>query len=104
MSGLRERLVVGGALALVAAAFAWLNGDARVAVNLGVVRLDAAPLPIVVFGAFLLGMLTLFLASLRADLRMHRMLRRYREALGRSAVAPRGGSSEPGADPAAKET
>lgn len=104
MSGLRERLLVGGALAVIAAAFAWLNGDVRVAVNLGVARVDAAPLPIVVFVAFLLGMLTLFLASLKADLRMHRMLRRYRQALGRDGAASRGHGSEPGAEPAAEET
>lgn len=96
--------MVGGALALIAAVFAWLNGDVHVAVNLGVVRVDAAPLPIVVFVAFLLGMLTLFLASLKADLRMQRMLRRYREALGRDAATPRATGSEPGADPAAEET
>lgn len=80
-------MLVGGALALFAAAFAWLNGDVSVGVNLGLVRFDAVPLPIVVFTAFLLGMLTLFLASLKADLRMQRMLRRYREALGSGSVA-----------------
>lgn len=104
MSELRERLLVGGALALIAAAFAWLNGDVRVGVNLGIARIDAAPLPVVVFVAFLLGMLTLFLASLKADLRMQRMLRRYREALGRDPAAPRAAGSEPGADPAAEES
>lgn len=104
MSDLRERLLVGGTLALVAAVFAWLNGGARVAVNLGVVRIDAAPLPIVVFAAFLLGMLTLFLASLKADLRMQRMLRRYREALGRDSAAPRAVGSESGTDPTAEES
>ncbi|HSM07645.1 MAG TPA: LapA family protein [Gemmatimonadota bacterium] len=104
MSGLRERLLVGGALAVIAAAFAWLNGGVRVVVDLGFVRFDAAPLPIVVFVAFLLGMLTLFLASLKADLRMQRMLRRYREALGRDAGTPLAAGNEPGADPAGKET
>ena len=100
MTGWRERLVVGGALALFAAGFAWLNGDVRVGVNLGLVRIDAAPLPIVVAVAFLLGMLTLFLASLRADLRMQRMLRRYREVLGRDAMPPPSGAE---VDPAADE-
>lgn len=99
MSGLRERVLIGGALAVVAAAFAWLNGGVRVAVNLGIARIDAAPLPIVVFAAFLLGMVTLFLASLKADLRTQRMLRRYREALSRDAAG-----GEPGPDPAAEET
>lgn len=98
MSGLRERLLVGGGLALVAAAFAWLNGGTRVGVNLGLVRIDAAPLPIVVFSAFLLGMFTLFLAGLKADLRMQRKLRRYREALGHDATG-----SETGADTTVEE-
>ena len=56
----RERLLVGGGLALCAAGFAWLNGGVRVGVNLGLVRIDAAPLPVVVMVSFLLGMLTLF--------------------------------------------
>lgn len=88
-------------MALVAAGFAWLNGDARVAVNLGLVRIDSAPLPVVVAVAFLLGMLTLFLASFKSDLRMQRMLRRYREALGREAIPPpRGAEVDPAADEA----
>lgn len=88
MSGLRERLLVGGGLALAAALFAWLNGAVRVPVNLGIVRFSSVSLPVVVFVAFLLGMLTLFLASLKAEMRTARMLRRYREALGRDAPAP----------------
>lgn len=88
MSGFRERLLVGGGLALFAAGFAWLNGAIRVPVNLGIVRFSSVPLPILVFVAFLLGMLTLFLASLKAEMRTARMLRRYREALGREAPTP----------------
>jgi len=96
----RERLLVGGGLALFAAGFAWLNGDVRVGINLGLVKIDAAPLPVVVVVSFLLGMLTLFFASLKADLRMQRMLRRYREALGREPLPPTR-SSEP--DPVTDE-
>jgi len=108
-SGLRERILVGGGLALFAAAFAWFNGHVRVDVNLGLVKIDTVPLPIVVFVAFLLGMLTLFLASLKADLRTQRMLRRYREALGREgAPSPRASrperAADTGVDPATKET
>jgi uncharacterized integral membrane protein len=101
VNGLRERMLVGGALALLATGFAWLNGDVRVGVNLGLARIDSVPLPIVVFVAFLLGMLTLFLASLKAELRMQRMLRRYREALGREAMPPPPAAET---DPAAKGT
>jgi hypothetical protein len=101
MNGLRERLLAGGVLALAAAVFAWLNGAVRVPVNLGIVRLGSVPLPVVVFVAFLLGMVTLFLASLKAELRTARMLKRYREALGRDAPPASERSADP--DPAADE-
>jgi len=100
VNGFRERLLVGGGLALFAAGFAWLNGAIRVPVNLGIVRFASVPLAVVVFVAFLLGMLTLFLASLKAEVRTARMLRRYRQALGRDAPPP---ASERPADPAADE-
>lgn len=100
MTGLRERLLLGGGFALFAAGFAWLNGAVRVPVNLGIVRFASVPLAVVVLVAFLLGMLTLFLASLKAELRTARMLRRYRQALGRDAPPP---VSERSVDPAADE-
>jgi uncharacterized integral membrane protein len=78
--------ILGGALfGLVAIGFAWLNGGQRISVHLGLFRLNSVSVTAVVFGAFLAGMLTLFLASLRSDLRTRRMLRRYREELGREA-------------------
>lgn len=82
MNGLGRRLLLGGVLALAATGFAWLNGAETVRLNLGLVRISGVSLPAVVFAAFLLGMLTLFLASLKSELRTQRMLRRYREALG----------------------
>lgn len=100
MNRLRDQLLVGGGLALAAAGFAWLNGAIRVPVNLGIVRLGSVPLPVVVFAAFLLGMLTLFLAGLRSELRTARMLRRYRQALGRDTPLP---ASERPVDAAADE-
>ncbi|MDH3298380.1 MAG: hypothetical protein OEM96_08925 [Gemmatimonadota bacterium] len=69
-------------LTLLATGFAWLNGGERVELHLGLFRVHSVSLPAVVFAAFLAGMLTLTLASLKADLRSRRMLRRYREALG----------------------
>lgn len=72
---------------LVAVGFAWLNGGYRVSVHLGLFRLNSVSVATIVFAAFLAGMLTLFLASLRADLRTRRMLRRYREELGREGPA-----------------
>ena len=85
MSGWGRRLAIGAGLAVVATGFAWLNGTERVDVHLGLVRLHDAPFSAVVFTSFLLGMLTLFLASLRSDLRMRRRLQRYRQALGADA-------------------
>lgn len=94
MTRLREKLLVGGALALLAAGFAWLNGGVRVDVNLGLVRLSGVPLSMLVFATFLLGMLTLFLAGLKAELRTHRMLERYRDLL--RAEEPGGSDTPPG--------
>ncbi|MFW6084629.1 MAG: LapA family protein, partial [Gemmatimonadota bacterium] len=98
MTTLREKLLIGGALALLSAAFAWLNGGVRVDVNLGLVRFSGVPLPVLVFTAFLLGMLTLFLAGLKAELRTQRMLRRYRDLLSTEgapdAAPPRPTSSD----------
>ena len=71
---------------LLAVGFAWLNGGQRVSVHLGLFRLNSVSVATVVFGAFLAGMVTLFLASLRSDLRTRRMLKRYREELGREGT------------------
>lgn len=101
MTGLREKLLVGGVLALAAVLFAWMNGAVRVPVNLGIVRFGSVSLSVVVFVAFLLGMVTLFLASLKAEMRTARMLKRYREALGRDAPSPatdRAAEPDPAAD------
>jgi len=76
------RILGGLVLTLLAAGFAWLNGGQHVTLHLGLFRLRGVSLPAVVFAAFLAGMLTLMLASLKSDLRSRRMLRRYREALG----------------------
>jgi uncharacterized integral membrane protein len=45
-------------------------------------------LPVVVFTAVGMGMLLVFLAGLRADLKTRRMLRRYRDALGGVSEEP----------------
>lgn len=79
------RVLAGLIFALLAVVFAWLNAGQRVGLHLGLFRVRSVSVTTVVFGAFLAGMLTLFLASLKSDLRTRRMLRRYREALGRSA-------------------
>lgn len=61
--------------------FAVANGDQRVTVELGLVTLRSVSVPVLVFGAVLVGMLAVFLAGLRADLRTRRTLRRYREVI-----------------------
>ncbi len=61
--------------------FAVANGDQQVTVELGLVTLRSVSLPVLVFGAVLVGMLAVFLAGLRADLRTRRTLRRYREVI-----------------------
>lgn len=68
---------------IVAAAtlFAVLNGGERVRLDLGIVTLRSVSLPLVIFSAVLMGMLLVFLAGLRADLRTRRRLRRYRQVL-----------------------
>ncbi len=88
------RLVGSMLFVLVAIGFAWLNTGHRVGLHLGLFRIRSVPVAAVVFGAFLAGMLTLFLASLKSDLRTRRMLVRYREALGRSAPVDPDDASE----------
>lgn len=72
----------------VAALFAVQNGAIRVPVHLGVVSFRSVSLPVVVFSAVVVGMLMVFLAGLRADLKTRRMLRRYRDALGGASEEP----------------
>lgn len=85
MNGLGGRILGALLFVLVAVGFAWLNAGHHVGLHLGLFQLRSVSVTAVVFGAFLAGMLTLFLASLKSDLRTRRMLSRYREALGRSA-------------------
>lgn len=85
MNGPAGRVLGGMLFVLLAIGFAWLNAGQRVGLHLGLFRIRSVSVTGIVFGAFLAGMLTLFLASLKSDLRTRRMLERYREALGRSA-------------------
>jgi len=81
------------AVALLAAGFAYLNGAERVSVHLGLTVLYRVPLTIVVFVAFILGMLVMFGVSLRQDLRIRRALRE--SGMIGSEAEPRSGSSRP---------
>lgn len=60
---------------LVAAAFTWLNRGEAAVVDLGVARFYRAPLTLVVFVAFVAGMLSMLLLSLRHDRRLRAELR-----------------------------
>ena len=76
------------AFSAVAALFAVQNGGVRVPVRLWIVTIDSISLPALVFGSVAIGMLLVFLAGLRADLRTRRMLERYRDALGGASEEP----------------
>lgn len=66
-----------------ASAFAIANGGQRVRLDFGLFTLRSVSLPLVVFGAVLLGMVIVLVAGLRRDLQNRRTLERYREALER---------------------
>ena len=88
MSTTGWRMLLVAVFSALAALFAVQNGAVRVPVHLGIVSLRSVSLPVVVFSAVILGMLLVFLAGLRADLKTRRMLRRYRDALGGASEEP----------------
>ena len=88
MSSLGWRMVMVAVFSAVAALFAVQNGGVRVPINLGIVTIRSVSLPVVVFTSVIVGMLLVFLAGLRADLKTRRMLRRYRDALGGASEEP----------------
>lgn len=72
------------AFVLVAGAAFWFtveNAARRVTVDLLLFRVSTS-VPLVVFGSVMVGMLTVFLVGLRADLQTRRTLRRLRRGLG----------------------
>jgi uncharacterized integral membrane protein len=78
-------------LSVGAAVFASLNLAERITLNLGVVTFYRVPLPWIVFGAFLLGMFTMFALGLEHDRKVRRLLeeherRRARESSDRYTV------------------
>lgn len=62
-------------IGLLAAGFAYLNRGEWVTIRLGFIDLYRVGLSSVVFAAFLLGMIAMFLLGLRQDLRIRRVLR-----------------------------
>jgi hypothetical protein len=62
-------------IALAAGLFTWLNRGERAVVSIGITTFYGAPLTVVLFLAFLAGMLAMLALSLRHDLRMREELR-----------------------------
>ena len=78
-------------IVLLAGVFAYLNSGERVAIHLGLFVLYQVPLVVLIFFAFLLGMVMMFLLGLRHDLEVRRLLRRQEVELERErawAAAP----------------
>lgn len=71
----RSRWLPLAAVTLFAAWFAWLNRGERTAVDVGLFTFYRAPLTVVLFLAFVAGMLSMLLLSLRQDMRMREELR-----------------------------
>jgi uncharacterized integral membrane protein len=71
-----RRWLPAAGVTLLAAGFAWLNRGERVPVDLGLFRVYRAPLTVVAFLAFLAGMLSMMVLSLRHDRRVREELRR----------------------------
>lgn len=92
--GQRWRWIALTIIAVVAGLFSAFNGGERVALNLGFAVFYRVPLVPLIFGAFLAGMLTMFLIGLRHDLRVRKALKEAGFAPGRpsrrrpAAVAP----------------
>ena len=82
-----RRWLPAAGVVLGAAAFSSLNRGERVAVNVGVAHFYRAPLTMVAFVAFLAGMLSMLLLSLRHDRRLREELR-ARGLLERPAPPP----------------
>lgn len=80
-----------GAVAVVALGwFAYANLDQAVDLRLGLFTLRGVPLPIIVYGALVVGMLAMLGLGLRSDLHTRRALERYDKIAGelRDAVDP----------------
>ncbi|MDQ3388531.1 MAG: LapA family protein [Gemmatimonadota bacterium] len=62
-------------LALLAAIFAWINRAETAALHLGFATFYRTPVAVLALGAFLLGMVAMFLLGLRQDRQLRRELR-----------------------------
>jgi hypothetical protein len=71
------RWLPAAAITVFAAGITWLNRDERVALDIGITTFYRAPLTMVLFLAFLAGMLSMLWLSLRHDRRVRHELRRH---------------------------
>lgn len=65
------------AIVLLSGFFAYLNGEERITLNLGFTIYYRVRLVPIVFGAFILGMIAMFLLGLRHDMQVRRALREH---------------------------
>lgn len=70
-----DRWIPVAVVALAGALVTWLNRGERVVLHTGVATFYRAPLTLVLFVAFVAGMLTMMMLSLRQDMRMRQELR-----------------------------
>ena len=89
------RWLPAAAITVFAAGITWLNRGERVALDIGVTTFYRAPLTMVLFLAFLAGMLSMLWLSLRQDRRMREELR------ARGLLDVPSGSTAPAPAPAA---
>lgn len=94
--GVRSRWIALGSITLLAGVFGYLNAGESVAVHLGLFVLYQVSLVMLIFVAFLLGMVTMFLLGLRHDVKVRRLLRERR--LHRDATQPLPPYPPPAAD------
>jgi len=87
-----SRLLIFAMIALLAFWFTAANSGERVTVDLVLLRLTV-PLPLVVFGSVLVGMLAVLLVGLKAVLQTRRAIQRFREVA--TASTPSGRVSDP---------
>ena len=75
MSTVSRRQWLGiGAIALLAALFGFFNAGERVVLHMGIFVLYQVSLVVLIFVAFLLGMVAMFLVGLRHDMRIRAIL------------------------------
>jgi len=75
MSGRAPSILAALLLVVLVVGFAALNGSQHVTLRLGFVTLYYVPLTAVAFGGLVAGMLIMFVAGIRSDLRVRRILR-----------------------------